>query len=96
MGEAKGDDGLDYLDSNLLVYRLLLVLDLLLQLLQLGAIGCGAVCLQHLDVSAIASASMPGKQHRPSLLISERCDLLLLDLIVGKVLLVLLPGLACG
>jgi hypothetical protein len=42
------------LDANLLVDRLLLVLDLLFELLELGAIWCCAICLQHLDVSVCA------------------------------------------
>lgn len=47
---AGGLGGIAYFDANLLVYRLLLVLDLLLQLLEFSAIGCRSVCLQHLNV----------------------------------------------
>jgi len=52
---------------------------LLLELLDRGAIWCGAVGLEDLDI-----------------LICERRDLLLLDLIIGKLLLVLLPVLTRG
>lgn len=55
------------------------VLDVLLELLEGGGIGSGAVCLQDLDI-----------------LIGQRCDLLLLGLIVGKLLLVLFPVLTRG
>ena len=39
-----------YLDTNLLVDACLTVLDLLLELLEGGGIGSGAVCLQDLDI----------------------------------------------
>lgn len=74
----------------------MLVLDLLLELPQLRAVGCRAICLQYLDVPVLLSEALciPGPI---GLLISERRDLLLLDLVVGEVLLVLLPALArCG
>jgi hypothetical protein len=51
-----GGERIPYFDANLLVYRLLLVLDLLLELLELGAIGCRSVCLQHLDVPVVPLA----------------------------------------
>jgi hypothetical protein len=49
-----GSMGGTNLDANLLVDCLLLVLDLLFELLELGTIWCCAICLQHLDVSVCA------------------------------------------
>jgi hypothetical protein len=87
-----------YLDANLLVYRLLLILDLLLKLPELCAIGCCAIRLQYLDIPMLLSWSSPRARAASfGLLISERRDLLLLDLVVGEGLLVFLPARArCG
>lgn len=86
-----------YLDANLLVDCLLLVLDLLLELLELGAIGRCSIRLQHLDVPNTCLACFYcSRRCRGRLLIGERCDLLLFNLIVGEVLLVLLPAAARG
>jgi hypothetical protein len=67
-----------YFDTNLLIHTLLLFLYLLLQLLDGGAIWCGAVGLEDLNI-----------------LICEWGNLLLLDLFVGKILLILFPVLTC-
>lgn len=85
-----------YLDTNLLVYCLLLVLDLLLELPEFRAVGCRAIRLQHLDVPGVCQLPAPSNSLSEHVLIGERCDLLLLDLVVGEVLLVLLPARARG
>lgn len=71
--------GQAHLDTNLIVHALLLLFYLLLELLDGGAIWCGSVGLEDLNI-----------------LVCEWRDLLLLNLVVGKLLLVLLPVLACG
>ena len=48
----------NYLDADLLVYSLLFVLDLLLKLLELGAVGCCSIRLQHLDVPVACLAGV--------------------------------------
>jgi hypothetical protein len=74
----------------------LLVLDLLLELSQLCAVGCCAICLQHLDVSVAGLANATSHGAHVILLVGEGRDLLLFYLIVGEVLLVLLPARARG
>lgn len=97
LGECNKGAGRSYLDTNLLVYGLLLVLDLLLELLELGTVGRGAVRLQYLDVPVAVLAQVLCRHSAVVvLLIGEGCDLLLFHLVVGEVLLVLLPAAARG
>jgi len=78
--------------TNLLVYRLLLVFDLLLELLELRAVGCRSIRLQHLNVPIASLASCVARCILTNLLIGKRCDLLLFYFVVGEVLLVFLPA----
>ena len=83
--------------TNLLVYCLLFVLDLLLELLQLCRVRRRPVCLQHLNVPVTCfSMERPAGGRSAPLLIGQRRDLLLFYFVVGEVLLVLLPVLARG
>ena len=47
-----------YLNANLLVYILLLFLDLLLELLDLGTVWCCAIGLEDLDISGEVLAAI--------------------------------------
>jgi hypothetical protein len=82
-----------YLDPDLVVYALLLLLYLLFELLQSSSIGRGAICLENLDIPSVRQLQSGGNGARagPSILIGERCDLLLFYLVIGEFLLVLLP-----
>lgn len=87
-----------YLDTNLLIYALLLLLDLFLELLYRGTVRRGAVGLEDLD---IPSGKLAGRRRGSAgikrILIGKRRNLLLFYFIVGESLLVLLPILAgCG
>lgn len=87
---------LQYLYADLLIYALLLFLDLLLEFLEGGAVRCGAVSLEDLDIPSRSSVSQPMLlSTEASLLVCQRCDLLLFNFIIGEVLLILLPVLAC-
>ena len=44
---------MSYLDTNLLVYALLLVLDLLLNLPESGGVRSSAICLEHLNIATL-------------------------------------------
>ena len=41
----------------------MLVLDLLIELLQLGAVGGGAICLEHLDISGSCVSRAGAREH---------------------------------
>jgi hypothetical protein len=91
-----------YLDANLLIYALVLLLNLLFKLLDGGSVRRGAVSLEDLDISeggdrsAASSARGEGRSEGRNALIGKRRDLLLFNLVVGEGLLVLLPVLTGG
>ncbi len=88
-----------YLHPDLLVHARLLLFYLLLELLDGRSIWCGTVSLENLDIPKPRvnreilwhCVGRRAQGQRGNELISEGCDLLLLDLVVGKVLLILLP-----
>jgi hypothetical protein len=81
-----------YLDADLLIHTLLLLLDLLLKFLKRCSIGCCAIGFENLDISAEdISANVTLSWLKSSPLVGQRRYLLLLNLVIRIALLILLP-----